>query len=552
MGTWSDIEVLFDTLEGQPIQTPATLEDWLLDQSELAECLDEESASRLLTSMCHTDDPQAEAAYLHFVEKIAPRCEPRWQYLREKYVHSPAREALDPQRYFVFDRSSQNQVELFRLENVPLQTEDCTLDQQYRKICGAMTVEYDGREQTLPQMARYLEEPDRNVRQEAWELSARRRQQNHTAIESILDKMIDLRTRIARNAGLADFRDYQFRVYDRFDYGPTDCLAFHEAVERHVVPLQRNLQAQRCSRLGVETLRPWDLAVDPRGRPPLRPFENIEQLTGKCSQIFHRIDPHLGAQFDMMIEAGWLDLASRKGKAPGGCQMTFDASRHPFIFMNASSMHRDVMTLLHEAGHAFHYLACRDQPLITYRHAGMEMAEVASMGMEMIALDHLDVFYKGEELARAKREHFESLTWLFPWVATIDAFQHWLYTHPNHTRRQREDHWLSLLDRFGGIEDWTGYEDLRRQRWQRQLHLFGVPFYYIEYGIAQIGALQLWQQYRQNPPEALCLYRQALALGGSRPLPELWAAAGWTFDFSERILEPLTGAVLKELEQLPN
>jgi len=552
MGDWSQIAPLFDALEERVIETPAALEQWLLDQSELASCIDEESTRRLLAMMCRTDDPQAEAAYLRFVEHIEPRCEPRWQRLREKYVRSPAREGLDRRRYFVFDRSTQTAVELFREENVPLRTEDRTLYQRYQKICGAMTVEFEGREQTLQQMARYLEVPDRRVRREAWELIACRRAADHAAIEEIFDKMIALRSRIAQNAGLPDFRDYQFRAYERFDYGPDDCLAFHEAVERRVVPVWRELQERRRRRLGLETLRPWDLAVDPQRRAPLKPFEQTSELTRKCSQIFHRLDPALGAQFDMMVKAGWLDLESRKGKAPGGCQLTFEESRHPFIFMNAAGMHRDVMTLLHEAGHAFHYLACRDQPLKPYRHAGMEMAEVASMGMEMLALDHLDVFYAGQDLVRARREHLESIVWLFTWVATIDAFQHWLYTHPGHTRQEREACWESLLERFGGIEDWTGYEEHRGRLWQKQLHLFGVPFYYIEYGIAQIGALQLWRNARRNRKNALRRYREALALGGSRPLPELWETAGWTFDFSDKTLGPLIDTVTRELEQLPD
>jgi len=552
MGDWAQIEPLFDALDARPVEDLDALERWLLDQNELAACLDEESAKRYVASTCHTDDAEIEAAYLHFIEQIEPRCEVRWQWLREKYVGSPARDKLDRQRYFVFDRSSAAAVALFRDANVPLHTEDRTLYQQYQKLCGAMTVEFDGREQTLPQMARYLEWPDRQVRQQAWELVARRRMADVDRIEQIFDAQIALRDRIGRNADLPDFRDYQFRAYNRFDYAPADCLAFHDAVEKRVVPVFRRLQDQRRTRLGLSSLRPWDLAVDPQGRPPLKPFADTDELTRKCSQIFHRLDPALGAQFDAMAEAGWMDLASRKGKAPGGYQNAFDESHHPFIFMNAVGRHSDVETLLHEAGHAFHYLACRDDPLLAYRHAGMEMAEVASMGMELLAADELDVFYTDADLVRARRQQLESIVWLFSWVATIDAFQHWLYTHPNHTHGERADCWLTLLERFGGIEDWTGYEDVHARLWERQLHLFGVPFYYIEYGIAQIGALQLWRNARQGRTEALARYRAALALGGSRPLPELWAAAGLTFDFSEKTLKPLINLVVEELRQLPD
>jgi len=498
MGDWSQIEPLFDALDARPIGNVAQLEQWILDESELAACLSEEYNTRLVEMTCQTDDQAREQAYLHFVGEIQPRCKPRWHRLNQRYVSSPLRKQLPKQRYEVYDRRVVTAVELFREENVPLQTEDAKLDQQYQKICGAMTVEYQGREQTLQQMAKYQQEPDRRVRREAWELSAQRRLADRESIEEIFDRMIRLRSQIARNAGFDNFRDYQFKAYERFDYTPAHCYAFHEAIERTVVPVYRLIQERRRRQLGVERLRPWDLAVDPKGRPPLRPFNEVGELSAKCRTVFARLDPVLGEQFDGMIKAGWLDLESRKGKAPGGYQATFDESRHPFIFMNAVGLHRDVETLLHEGGHAFHCLACRDEPLLAYRHTPMEMAEVASMGMELLAGEHFDEFYEGDDLVRARREQLEGVISTFPWIAIVDAFQHWLYLHPAHTREQRTTCWLNLLGRFGGIEDWTGYELMHESMWQRQLHLFGVPFYYIEYGIAQIGALQLWRNIRED------------------------------------------------------
>ena len=551
MGDWQQIEPLFDALDRRPVETLEQLQSWLLDASELAACISEEASQRHVAMTCQTDDPVKEKAYLDFIEEIAPRCKPRWHRLHEKYVASPARGKLPKERYRVYDRSAAAAVEIFREQNVPLQTEDDKLDQQYQKICGAMTVQFDGREQTLQQMSRYLREPDRGVRQKAWELITQRRLADREKLDEIFDQMIDLRTRIASHAGLASFRDYQFKAYERFDYTPEDCFRFHEAIELTVVPVARRLQERRRELLDVRPLRPWDLAVDPHNRPPLRPFEKAEELSRGCSHVFHRLSPDLGASFDAMVQAQWLDLESRKGKAPGGYQATFDETRHPFIFMNAVGLHGDVETLLHEGGHAFHAVACRDEPLVNYRHCGMEMAEVASMGMELLAYDCLDEFYKGDDLARARREQLEGIIGLFPWVATIDAFQHWLYTHPRHTRTERTAEWLALQERFGGIEDWSGYETARDALWQRQLHLYGVPFYYIEYGIAQIGALQLWRNARKDKPAALRKYREALALGGSKPLPELWAAADLKFDFSERTLRPLIDAVVKELDKLP-
>ncbi len=564
MGDWSQIAPLFDALDQRPIDNADQLERWLLDISELAACISEESTKRHVAMTCQTDDPVKEQAYLHFIEQIAPKCKPRWHRLRERYVASPARSQLRRPRYAVFDRSNVAAVEIFREANVPLQTEDEKLDQQYQKICGAMTVEYDGREQTLQQMARYQQEPDRAVRQRTWEMVVRRRLAEREKLDDIFDEMIRLRATIAANAGFENFRDYQFKTYERFDYTPADCFKFHEAIAAVAVPAQRIIHEERRRTLGVDRLRPWDLNVDPHNRPPLRPFEKSSELCEKSSAIFHRISPDLGRQFDQMVSAGWLDLDSRKGKAPGGYQATYDERRHPFIFMNAVGLHGDVETLVHEGGHAFHAIACRDDPLLQYRNYGMEMAEVASMGMELLAYDHLDQFYSGDNLTRARREQMESIVWVFTWIATIDAFQHWIYTDPSQVGdgttadvpaavrgQARTQQWLAILKRFdSGVVDWSGYEPAREAMWQRQLHLFGVPFYYIEYGIAQIGALQLWRNARADKVNALKQYREALALGGSRPLPDLWAAAGLKFDFSRQTLQPLIEAVVNELRSL--
>ncbi len=550
MGDWQQIEPLFDALDDEPIAAPSDMERWLLHQSELMACLNEEQNRRYVQMTCQTDDAAREQAYLHFIEHIAPQCKPRWHRLNERYTAASARAELPAARYEVLDRSTQAAVELFREENVPLQTEDARLDQHHQKITGAMTVQHEGKEQTLQQMARYLEQPDRDVRRQAWELIAQRRMQDRPELDNVYDQMIEIRTRMARNAALDTFRDYQWRAYERFDYTPDDTFAFHDAVEQLIVPVKRELQQHRARQLGLDRLRPWDLAVDVQNRAPLRPFATTAELCNKCSSVFHQLDGQLGAQFDEMVSAGWLDLESRKGKAPGGYQTTYDEQRHPFIFMNAVGLHRDVETLLHEGGHAFHSVACTDEPLVQYRHCGMEMAEVASMGMELLAYDHLDVFYQGEELTRARREQLEGIVNGFAWIATIDAFQQWIYTNPTHTREQRTGFWLLLQDRFGGIEDWSGYEQQRASLWQRQLHLYSVPLYYIEYGIAQVGALQLWHNARKDKPAALARYRQALALGGSRPLPELWAAAGLNFDFSAGTLRPLIDMVRSDLNKL--
>jgi oligoendopeptidase F len=375
--------------------------------------------------------------------------------------------------------------------------------------------------------------------------------EDRDGLDEVFDAMIGLRDRIAHNADLADFRDYQFKAYERFDYTPADCFAFHDAIEKVVVPATRQAQRRRQAVMKLDVLRPWDLAVDPHGRGPLKPFATSAELMEKCGRVFNRLDAELGGEFAEMVRAGWLDLDSRKGKAPGGYQATFEEARRPFIFMNAVGLHRDVDTLLHEGGHAFHTIACRDEPLISYRHSGMEMAEVASMGMELLTSDLLDEFYAPADLARARREKLEGVLSLFPWIAIIDAFQHWLYANPAHDRQARTAQWSALVNRFGGSEDWSGFQATRESLWQRQLHLFEVPFYYIEYGIAQIGALQLWRNFRADPAVALRRYREALALGGSQSLPKLWAAAGLNFDFSAATLGPLIELVQSELGKLP-
>ncbi len=550
LSDWNHIDPYFDQLRDRVLGDVKQLNQWLLDCSELMACVDEVGTDREVRYTCQTDDPQRKAAHLDFVENIAPRCKPRWHELNLKYVGCPVAPDLPKQRFFTFDRSVRNTVELYRDENVPLQVEESKLEQRFQEISGAMTVHFDGREQTLQQLAVYSEQTDRAVRQSAWEAASKRRLQDRELLEDLFDQLFKLRHQMALNAGMSDFREYMFKAKERFDYTPQDCLAFHEAIEESVVPLMRNLQDRRRRLLGVDPLRPWDLAVDVKGRPPLKPFQTSAELCDRSSRVFQRVDPDLGEQFDQMRVAGYLDLDSRKGKAPGGYQSTYYESRHPFIFMNAVGLQRDVRTMIHEGGHAFHSYACRDDPLMHYRHAPIEFAEVASMGMEMLAYDFLDVFYQGEELRRAKQAQLEGIIIFFPWMATIDAFQHWMYTNPQHTRDQRREMWLKLHERFGGPEDFSGYEETLAYLWQRQLHLFTVPFYYVEYGIAQIGALQVWRNARANRGRAVRDYRNALKLGGSRPLPELFAAAGVKFDFTLDTLGPLMEMVQAEFEAL--
>ena len=579
LGDWPQIAPLFDQLEARAAQakSAAELERWLIDWSELNAALDEEASRRYIAMTCHTDNADAEKAYLYFVEHVEPQLKPRQFALEKIYVAHPSRKELlqagdapssrpSPPvgekvaegrlrgnaggHYEVFDRDVKNHVALFRPENVALETEDAKLCQQYQKLIGAQTVTFRGEEKTLVQMGRYLEEPDRALRQEAWETVAKRRLQDVDKCEEIFDALIQLRTQIAKNAGFENYRDYAFRQKCRFDYTPENCLQFHDAVEKEIVPAVREIQDDRKRRLKLEKLRPWDLAVDPQNRAPLKPFAEVGEMVSRTQKIFNHLDAELAAGFRQMQDLKLLDLDNRKGKAPGGYQSTLSEARVPFIFMNAIGLQRDVETILHEAGHAFHAQATRDEDLYAYRGAPIEFCEVASMSMELLGNEFLEEFYPAAEANRARKTHLEGIIGFFPWMATVDAFQHWIYTHANHTRAERKAAYLQLMDRFGGDVDWNSYEEARAFSWHRQLHIFIHPFYYVEYGIAQLGALQVWANSRRDKVKALNDYKKSLALGGSRPLPELFAAAGCKFQFDAATIKPLiqlAGAELKKL-----
>ena len=548
---WENLQPLYQTLLDRELTSAAGLEQLLLDRSELDAAASEAHAILYINMTCHTDDEAKKHAYLAFVENVVPQLEKIGFEIDRKITSCPYTGEIDQSRHEVLLRDLVADVELFREENVPLKTEDTKLGQQYSEICGAMMVNFQGEEFTMPQMAKFAEQTDREVREGAWRASVERRYEDQERHSAIFDEMIKLRDSIGRNAGFDNYRDYMFKVKHRFDYSPSDCEDFHRAAEEVCVPLLRKLNAERAVALGVETLRPWDLAVDVQGREPLRPFENDAELVEKTSKLFHRMNPALGEMFDTLRDGESLDLESRKGKAPGGYQESFDRRRKQFIFMNAAGLQRDLETMVHEAGHAFHSMLCKGEPLLHYRHPPLEFCEVASMSMEMLAYPYLDEFYDSVEVARAKRDQLEGIVKVLPWIATIDAFQHWIYTNPDHTREHRTECWLDLDERFGSAVNWEGLENFRAVMWQRQLHLFEVPFYYIEYGIAQLGAMQLWLNSKKDEKNAIEHYTRAMRLGGSRPLPELFEAAGLTFDFGPGIVSRLIDEVQKELEALP-
>jgi len=547
LGDWSAIEPLFKLLEQASPATVSALEDWLLDMNDLVTALDEEGSRRYVIMTGHTDDKDCEKHYLQFVNEIDPRRKKAFFELLKKYASLPARQDLPKPRYLVLDRSFMNEVELFRTKNVALELKEENLRVDQQKVTGAMTVTFKGSEYTIQQIGKFMDENDRATRQAAWELSANRYLQDRSKLDDIFDRLLKLRQEEARNAGFADYRAYAFRQRERFDYGVEECLQFHEAVEKVVTPLSRQLQERRRKAMGLEKLRPWDLAVDPQGRPPLRPFSTPAQLVEGCREILNRVHPDFGKLLAFLHEHELLDLESRKGKAPGGYQTILAEYRLPFIFMNAVGVHGDVATLLHESGHAVHSMECQKEPLLAYRGAGAEFSELASQGMELLGSEHYEVFYSPADAERARLKEMEDHLRFFCWCERIDAFQHWVYTHPGHSVEERQAQWLDLNRRFGGIEDITGYEDWAKSSWHRQLHIFLYPFYYIEYGISLLGALQVWTAAQKDKASAIAAFRRGLALGGSRPLPELFSAAGLRFDFSEQTIKPLITGLARRL-----
>ena len=548
--TWEQIEPWYQMLLERPIDSPEALETWLRDLGELNGAVGQEGVKRYIAMTCQTDDKHREEAYLEYVREIEPKLKPIHDAIRRRYLDSPHRSGLPRDRYFVFDRALENRRALYREANIPRETALAELEQQYQKLIGAMTVNYRGQERTLAQMAPFLEETDRAVRKEAWELSAARRLQDREALDDLFDRMLVLRGEVAREAGFDNYVEYAFRNRERFDYGIEDAVKFQDSVERVVVPLMREIQDHHREMMGVESLRPWDLSVDPLGRQPLHPFDDVEKLAEGTEAVFREIDPELGAQFAFLRAQELLDLANRKGKAPGGYQTTLEEKRLPFIFMNAVGLDGDVRTLLHEGGHAFHTLAARAEPLPAYREAPLEFCEVASMSMELLGARRLGPFYDEANADRSARKLLEGIVTILPWIATVDAFQHWIYNHPGHSRDERRAAWRGLLQRFGGAVDWSGYEESRDHSWHRQLHIFLYPFYYIEYGIVQLGALQIWQRSLTDREGAVAAYKAGLALGGSRPLPELFAAAGTRFDFGDELIASLMGTIRTELDRL--
>jgi oligoendopeptidase F len=549
---WDDLQPFYDNLKSREINSAADLRQWFLDRSELESYLSENFAWRYIRQTCDTANSGLINALQFFITEIQPKLAEYGNELDKKAVDSPYLNELTDQGFAITIRGMKKAIELFREENIPLQTEMQTEERRYGAIAGAMTVTLDGEEMTLQKASDRLQSSDRSVREEAWRTIAERRYQDHEVLDELLNKLVTLRDQVGKNAGFANYRDYMFAAMGRFDYTPQDCFNFHDSVKEAVVPLLNDMTASRKEALKVDQLRPWDTKVDPKGLPPLKPFESGEELLDKTIRCFSRLDPFLGNCLQIMKNMKHLDLESRKGKAPGGYNYPLEEIGVPFIFMNATSNLRDMVTLLHEGGHAVHSLVTRDLALNSFKHTPSEVAELASMSMELITMDFWDEFFDNDaDLRRAKIQHLESIIETLPWVATVDKFQHWMYENPEHTAEERTGAWVEIYNQFTDkIMDWSGLETLQKYLWQRQLHIYEVPFYYIEYGIAQLGAIGVWKNYRENPEKGLKGYLDALKLGYTAPITEIYQAANIPFDFSKNYIAELMQFVQSELERL--
>ena len=549
---WDSISSYFEDLVERPLQSAADLEKWLIDMSELEAIISEDVSWRHIRMTCNTEDKKLQDNFTYFMMEIQPKIQPYADMLNRKLVDSPLTASLDKHKYFTYLRAVKKSIELFREENISIQSELSVLAQQYGSISGKMTVTVKEHEYTLQQAMKFLENPDRDLREEVYRKIQERRLQDKEPLNKLFTDLVLRRNQIAKNTGFANYRDYKFVEMGRFDYTKEDCFRFHDSVKQHILPLVEIINQYKQKKLGLETLRPWDTEAEPAGQEPLHPFKTGEELLEKTVQCFSQLRPFFADCLQTMKKMDRFDLESRIGKAPGGYNCPLAETGAPFIFMNAAGQMHDVTTMVHEGGHAVHSFLSHHLELSAFKEYPMEIAEVASMAMELFSMENWEIYFKDpEDLRRAKIQQLERVITIFPWIATIDKFQHWVYENPIHDEKQRTANWFRIYNEFNSKTiNWSGLDIYQKNIWQRQLHLFEVPFYYIEYGIAQLGAIGLWMQFKKNKEIALDHYIQALSLGGTKTLPELYEAAGLKFDFSGAYIKELMDFVEGEMKML--
>jgi len=549
---WSKLKPYYEELLKRPLSCVSDLERWIYDRSELDATVGETFAWRYIKVTVDNTDTNSLELYQYAVQELYPRIAAFDNELNQKLVDSPYVEALNPEEFSIYIRNIRNAVDLFSSENIPLSTEVQLRSREYGKIFSEMTIGMNGRQMTLQKAGTLLEEPDRACREAIYHKISQRVLQDVEQLEDLFDELLQKRHSIAVNTGFENFRDYKFRSLGRFDYTIQDCLYFHNSIASEIVPLVDEINEYRRKTLHLEALRPWDLNVDLGGRMPLRPYETADELLEKTIRCLSEVHPLFGEVLSIMQEMGRLDLESRPGKRPGGYNMPLHLSGVPFIFMNAAQLLGDIRTIMHECGHAIHSYLTREQKLGASKRLPSEIAELAAMTMELLTMEHWEVFFeKAEDLRRAKINQLENVLRILPWIATVDKFQHWLYTHPEHTRAERKAEWLKIYVEFNPTNlDRNGLEHYSEYLWHKQLHIFEAPFYSIEYGMAQLGAIAIWKKYREQPTEALQDYIEALKLGYSKPINKMYHTAGINFDFSQKYVSELGSFVKEELEKL--
>jgi oligoendopeptidase F len=550
--SWEDLKSYFDDLLAREIDSKEKFERWLNDRSELDAVLEEDLAWRYIRMSIETNNDELASAYTFFVTKIQPELAPLDDALNRKFMDSTFRHDYTDSAHQIYFRSIETQVNLFQEKNVPIEAELNELAQKYGAISAAQSIDYLGETMTMQKASQLLKEQDEAVRQTVFDKMVERRRVDTDSLDDLYTQLVNKRHALALNAGFDNFRDYKFQALGRFDYSKEDCFAFHHAIKTHIVPLVKDIQAKKLAITGETKFKPWNTEVDPEGKAPLKPFETGKEMLDGCIQMLGNLNPYFADCLKTMEEMGHLDLDSKAGKAPGGYNYPLYEIGVPFIFMNAVGAQRDLVTMVHEAGHAVHSFLSRDLSLTGFKNLPSEVAELASMSMELLSMKEWGHFYDNtDELNRAKREQLEGVLKVLPWIAQIDAFQHWVYEHPTHTVAERHAHWSSLSKDFGtGLTDWTGYEDQIATSWQRQLHLFEVPFYYIEYGIAQLGALGVWMNSLTDFESGLTAYKEALKLGYTKSIPEIYETAKVPFDFSSERLKSLAAFIQLELKKL--
>ena len=551
--TWDTLKPYFEELLSRKITSSKELYAWYLDRSEFESAISEDLGWRYIKMTCDTTNEEIKNNFNFFVSELQPAMAPYSNQLDTKALEDPfLNELKDKEGFDIVIKLLEKDKSIYREENIPIFSEIEQTAHQFGTISGAMTVTVDDKEITMQQAFDYLLQTDRSKREEVWKKINERRYQEKETLDNLFTTLIGLRHTAALNAGFKNFRDYMFTAMGRFDYTPADCYAFHEAIKTEVVPILNTLAEDRKKALKLDALKPWDLSVNYFGDTPLKPFKDVDDLTDKTIECFAKLDSYTAQCITTMKKIRHLDLMSRKGKAPGGYNYPLDETGVPFIFMNATQSLRDLVTMVHEGGHALHSFLTADLELNVFKHPTSEVAELASMSMELMSMEHWDIFFSDpKDLARAKREHLESVLQTMPWVATIDLFQHSIYQKPTHTLAEREEIWKESFYPFSNnTTDWSGLEKYRVNAWQKQLHLFEVPFYYIEYGMAQLGAIAVWRNYKKDPAKGYELYKKALALGYKKSIPEVYKAAGIKFDFSKEYIKELMDFVKDELANL--